>query len=132
MQKRTPDVSVGLIVAAIVIPGFCLFLFGESVIALAPPCLFHLWTGLPCPSCGATRAGIALAQLRMADAFFENPLFFALYMACILWGMNSLLAVVVGKNVQIILTAQEKKRVQRLLVSAIIINWLYLIAKVAL
>lgn len=128
MQKRAlSDLVSGLIVVAIGIFVFCLCRFGQPILALAPPCLFRLWTGIPCPSCGATRTGIALSHLRVADAFVENPLFFALFIAFILWGMNTMLAVVVEKNLQLVLTVREKKLVQRLLISAIIINWAYLI-----
>ncbi|MBN1464660.1 DUF2752 domain-containing protein [candidate division KSB1 bacterium] len=127
-QKRAlSDMGTGLTGVAIGIFGFCLLRFGAPLLALAPPCLFHLWTGIPCPSCGATRTGMALSHLRVADAFLANPLFFILFIVFILWGMNTMFAVVLGKNARLVLTPREKKLVQRLLVSAIIINWLYLI-----
>ena len=37
-------------------------------------CPFHLLTGLPCLSCGGTRAFVALAHLDAASAFAMNPL----------------------------------------------------------
>ena len=37
-------------------------------------CPFHLLTGLPCLSCGGTRAFVALAHLDFATAFAMNPL----------------------------------------------------------
>jgi hypothetical protein len=45
--------------------------------ALAPlgmPCRFRSLTGIPCPTCGGTRALLALAGLDVARAFVLNPL----------------------------------------------------------
>lgn len=41
---------------------------------LFPPCLWHAWTGLPCPGCGATRAVLALLRGQLGAAFGFNPL----------------------------------------------------------
>ena len=130
LKNRTlAELTIGLIYTGIGILGFVIAHFSNAFIAFIPPCLFRRYTGLPCPSCGATRAGIELSFCRLGDALAENPLFFLLYCALILWGMNTMLGVVLGKNVQIILATREKKLVQKLLVSAIIINWLYLVGK---
>ncbi|MCG8650910.1 MAG: DUF2752 domain-containing protein, partial [Pirellulales bacterium] len=39
-----------------------------------PKCMFHSWTGLHCPGCGATRALHALAHGRLSAAIGFNPL----------------------------------------------------------
>lgn len=41
---------------------------------LLPGCLFRELTGLPCPTCGATRAALALTRLDLAGAIAFNPL----------------------------------------------------------
>lgn len=41
--------------------------------AAAVPCVFHTVTGLPCPTCGATRAAEALFAGRPLDALWMNP-----------------------------------------------------------
>jgi hypothetical protein len=38
------------------------------------PCIFRKLTGIPCPTCGATRGVLALMDGRVFDAFFLNPL----------------------------------------------------------
>jgi hypothetical protein len=46
-------------------------------IHLAPllrPCLFRQVTGVPCPSCGATRGVLALMDGRVLEALTFNPL----------------------------------------------------------
>jgi Protein of unknown function (DUF2752) len=39
-----------------------------------PGCLFRELTGLPCPTCGTTRAALALARLDLSGAIAFNPL----------------------------------------------------------
>ena len=39
-----------------------------------PRCVFKTVTGLPCPSCGVTRAVIALSRGQLAHGLFMNPL----------------------------------------------------------
>jgi len=39
-----------------------------------PPCVFHQVTGYPCPTCGTTRAILALAGGRWREAALINPL----------------------------------------------------------
>jgi hypothetical protein len=40
----------------------------------AAQCLFHHWTGLPCPSCGTTRCLQLLLSGQLADAWHMQPL----------------------------------------------------------
>lgn len=37
-------------------------------------CLFKSFTGIPCPGCGTTRAGLAMLNGFIADALMINPL----------------------------------------------------------
>lgn len=39
-----------------------------------PQCLFHKWTGLNCPGCGATRALQELLHGNLSAAFHDNAL----------------------------------------------------------
>ena len=39
-----------------------------------PLCAFHLWPGLKCPGCGATRATHELLHLRLVVAWHQNAL----------------------------------------------------------
>ncbi len=50
--------------------GNCL---GRFIIGL-PACPFKILTGIPCPSCGLTRAAVALAQLDPLTALERFPL----------------------------------------------------------
>jgi hypothetical protein len=39
-----------------------------------PPCALHAWTGVPCVTCGSTRAALALAHGQVVAALEWNPL----------------------------------------------------------
>ncbi len=126
------QLTIGLIYAGIGVLGFGLAHIGEPLLRFIPRCLFRLWSGLPCPTCGATRTGIELSHFHIAEAFLENPLFFLLFTALFFWGMNTVIGVVTGKNIKIDLTKREKKLVRILLLSAILLNWLYLVLRTIL
>jgi hypothetical protein len=50
-----------------------------------PPCTWHDVTGLPCPSCGATRSVTALLAGKWSAAFLLNPLVFLGAVAVVLY-----------------------------------------------
>ena len=57
---------------------------------LAPfmrPCLFHSLTGIPCPTCGATRCVLALLDGDLPGAVAYNPLVFAAAAVFVLGGV---------------------------------------------
>jgi hypothetical protein len=45
-----------------------------DALSLLRPCPFLAMTGIPCPTCGTTRAALALSHGQIADAFAANPL----------------------------------------------------------
>jgi len=45
-----------------------------------PLCAFRAYTGLSCPGCGLTRAFVAIAHGRFADAWLLNPFAFPLFL----------------------------------------------------
>lgn len=51
------------------------------------PCLFHSITGVPCPTCGATRSVLALLDGDLLGAAAFNPLVFAATVAFVLGGV---------------------------------------------
>jgi hypothetical protein len=48
--------------------------FARDLAAGAPPCVFRSLTGVPCATCGGTRALLALARLDVGAALAWNPL----------------------------------------------------------
>ena len=45
-----------------------------AVAGLFPPCVWHRWTGLPCPGCGTRRAILHLLHGDVVAGFGLNPL----------------------------------------------------------
>ncbi len=108
--------------------------------ALAPPdliltragyrCPFRALTGLPCPSCGATRALAAATRLRLGGAFALNPLAAAGCVAAALFVPYA--AVAVGLRRKRLRPVEVGPRAAPLLrlgaVLLIAANWAYLLA----
>lgn len=87
--------SIGLAVAMVV-----LYITPPEQNRLAPPCLFHRFTGLHCPGCGATRALHALLHLRLGEAVQKNALFITALPFVALWSATNLTRWVRGESVR--------------------------------
>ncbi|MEM6454392.1 MAG: DUF2752 domain-containing protein [Acidobacteriota bacterium] len=48
--------------------------FGAQLAGWVPPCPFKTITGLPCPTCGTTRAALALGRFDVLHALTYHPL----------------------------------------------------------
>lgn len=66
--------ELGLLWGGVALALVALGPFFERLSAKLPACVFRGVTGLPCPTCGGTRAALALARLDPAGAFQANPL----------------------------------------------------------
>ncbi|HYB53890.1 MAG TPA: DUF2752 domain-containing protein [Thermoanaerobaculia bacterium] len=81
-------VAVGLLLASPLVP---------RASGLVPPCPFRSLTGLPCPTCGSTRALTALARLDPVAAWISNPLVTMGLIAFVAGGLIAGLAALVGR-----------------------------------
>ena len=88
-------------------------------------CAFRFLTGLPCPTCGATRAALALLTGHLADAWGFNPVMTCAYLVSPLW---LILRYLTGRRVVIGLTPCARWVAVGLLILAVAANWAYLIA----
>ena len=110
--RQKPVVSqlyLGLIYGAIGLLGFLLARFASPLLSRYPTCMFYHWTGIPCPMCGATRSAIQLSHLKIVESFVISPFFFFFYIALMIWGINSLLGLVLKTNYKMSLSASEEK-----------------------
>jgi hypothetical protein len=98
-----------------------------SFAGLLPACAFKRITGLPCPSCGATRSALALARFDFADAFVHYPLAALAWSLLIGGGLVAGVAALAGYGVpELPRRLPLWARVGIVLV--VLANWLYLIA----
>jgi hypothetical protein len=68
------DRTVAVLWATTIVVGVALRPVWLAAAPLLPHCLWHAWTGLPCPGCGTTRAMMHLLRLDPAGALRYNPL----------------------------------------------------------
>ncbi|MCR4439653.1 MAG: DUF2752 domain-containing protein [bacterium] len=126
-ERRPRQPYLGLIYGGLVIAGLMALRLLRPLLQLASPCAFHSLTGVPCPSCGATRGAVFLANGRIADSLRVNPLFFVLYVALIFWGLGAMGLMLSRRSITVTLSKWEKRLLRIGLVCGIIANWLYLI-----
>jgi hypothetical protein len=142
-HHKTPNpvsgrLDAGLVILPLFLLGFLLARFAAPIFALLPPCLFRAAFGLPCPSCGATRAGLALARGELLAALVYQPLFALCLVVLFFWSLLRLFEIFSGKALRekflakIGVTTERRainlrQRAKWLAIGAIILNWLYLI-----
>ena len=73
VNRKNLIITVGILAAI----GFIYFIFVKCT-GLTIPCPLRSFTGFYCPGCGFTTCFLALSELRFADAFAANPVFFIL------------------------------------------------------
>lgn len=94
--------------------------------ALLPPCLWHAWTGWPCPGCGSTRALLHLLRLDVGGAVALNPLATAGASAFLLGGVVAPAWIACGGRVPVV-PPGPKPACLAAVVVAVLANWGWLI-----
>jgi hypothetical protein len=99
----------------------------QPLLALIPPCLFHRLTSWPCPTCGSTRAGVAMAGGDFFAAVQQQPLFVLSCLAALVIGAHSLAASMTGRRMAIELAPRERRSIRYGAIALILMNWFYLV-----
>ncbi|HHQ47619.1 MAG TPA: DUF2752 domain-containing protein [Acidobacteria bacterium] len=96
------------------------------LVPLLPRCAFHRLTGYPCPTCGTTRAALALLHGHILQAIVYNPLMAVLGCAFVAGGILAPLWALAGLPLPVVPSnAWKPLRIAALL--AILVNWAYLL-----
>ncbi|MFY0606204.1 MAG: DUF2752 domain-containing protein [Cyclobacteriaceae bacterium] len=97
-------------------------------------CLIKNASGIPCPSCGTTRAVLAIMEGDFTDAFMMNPFGFLMAALMLIIPFWLLIDLILGRTslYSIYLKAEEKVRHPQLaipLIALVAINWIWNIYK---
>jgi hypothetical protein len=90
-----------------------------------PPCVFHQWTGLPCPTCGMTTSFAHTVRLQFYEAFLTQP--FGM-LACVLMTLLIPLSFVLMRrrvSWMKLLTARGSNAVMYVLLVLFVVAWIY-------
>jgi hypothetical protein len=126
-KKNKGYLELGIIFGVITVVGLFVMRLASTYIMRLPPCTFHSITGIPCPSCGATRSAILLAQGELITSLKMNPLFSLLYISVLLWGLVSFILLFVRKKLSIALNYLEARIIRWGVLVIVLLNWIYLI-----
>ncbi|MBN2000780.1 DUF2752 domain-containing protein [candidate division KSB1 bacterium] len=128
--QRVNQYNLGPAMLIISCCGISLFFYitFPEIRRLIPNCYFYQHTGIPCPSCGATRSLDFFINRRFYTAFLMNPFFFGLYLYFFYFSLNSVCGLIFKKKFYIqIFSNIERFRI--VLLVAFFLNWIYLIIK---
>jgi hypothetical protein len=90
-----------------------------------PACPFRELLGVPCLTCGSTRAFLALARFDVGAAFSWNPLAAVAGILLVAGGLAALGAALAGRGVE---TPRPTPALRAALALALAANWVFLVA----
>jgi hypothetical protein len=93
-----------------------------------PLCIFKATTGLPCLTCGGTRALIRLAHLDLLGAIAMNPLVASALIALVPWAIADAVLALRGRALVLEVGPALGRTLRWAAIPLLIANWAYLIA----
>jgi hypothetical protein len=90
-------------------------------------CVFRLATGLPCPTCGSTRALGRLAHLDLTGALAMNPLAAAGAIALLAWGVVDLALLTRGRALRLRVPPAWQGPLRAGVLTVLLLNWVLLL-----
>ena len=94
---------------------------------LLPSCLWHRWTGLPCPGCGTTRALVRVLHGDVTAGFLLNPLASCAACVFVVAGLSAPAWLATGGLVPV-LESRPRPVALAAATALIVLNWAWLCA----
>jgi hypothetical protein len=91
-------------------------------------CVFKAVSGLPCLTCGTTRALGRLVRLDLVGALAMNPLATVGVLALVPWALADLALLPWGRAVSLDLSPAGARRARVTVVAVLVLNWAWLVA----
>lgn len=91
-------------------------------------CSMKAFVGIPCLSCGSTRATMTLLAGDLIKALKLQPLMISIYFSITIWGLMSFYTFLKNRKLVLDLTKREDLIFKISLVTLPLLNWAYLIA----
>lgn len=127
LGKKAPNqIEFGLIygVIALIMLGVARW---PPILSLAPGCVLKGLTGVPCPTCGSTRALVHLSHGDIVLAFLMNPLVTIALIGAVLSFLTSLITLAFDlPRITCLLTDKEKSLARAAVVMLLLAQWAYL------
>jgi len=117
--------QIGLLWGAVALAVLLLSPLATPFAALLPPCFFRSLTGVPCPTCGGTRAALALLQGDVGAALRANPLVTVALAVLVGGGLVAFALALAGRGVRG--PGRVPGWVRAALVVVLAANWFWLI-----
>jgi hypothetical protein len=128
VESQTSERQLGLLWGAVAVALVLLASSAEQLAQNLPDCAFKAFVGIPCPTCGVTRAALALAHLDLASALRVNPLATLAWMALVPGGLVAGISTLAGRPPKE--PRWDWRPDERLgLVLVVAANWAYLVAR---
>ena len=124
-KRASGDIVFGLIYGTITILALIAVRF-LPVLELMPSCVFRAFTGIPCPTCGATRSLVHLANGNLSASFGMNPAIALLMFAALLMFVYDVATLFSGSRISLSLTPREATLMRAGAVVVLLANWAYL------
>lgn len=93
-----------------------------------PVCYLKAFTGLPCPTCGSTRAMARLFGLDVTGALSMNPLVTLAVLFLMAWSVSDLLGLARGRALRLEIPPTLARALRVAAVLLVLANWVYLLA----
>jgi len=130
-KRKSGQIEYGIIYGgiALAVLGFA-WLF--PVLSFAPQCMFRKLTGLPCPTCGATRSVVHLVHGDISHAFIMNPLAAAGVLIAIFFFFYSIITLLFElPRFRVLLRESESKAIRWGSATLLLAQWIYLVVRLS-
>jgi hypothetical protein len=128
VRARSGATPLGAILGALAAAGLLLARFLDPSHLGFTICVMKATTGVPCPTCGGTRALHHLAQLDLAGAWALNPLVTLGVLALVPWALADLWLLRRGRALDLQAGTRGARWIAAAAGLALLVNWLYLLS----